>query len=961
MEAKLVFCTHALKAPALQLPPALSVDGTNVVFKCPAPLKDAGFPIAEGSFGVDMVLEQPQPQSFVQKLFSSSAADFTGKRKNLVVYNYGVRSTPRRQLMYGSNGNEGYAGKLIADAVQAGSGKGIFAISCYGLGPSDNIIDFTDKSNDLGTIVESVKEGPRVRMVGRPKVTSAADVRTLMGKIMANCESHFAPVLCEKQPSPELEALPPFMADCVILQLYRYEDDAGYDEYMEANSMTFVSLSDSERPALCGMENKSQFNFEKAQRFLTSAAGVVSSIRCSRLRIPFGKSKLSQLLRRAYNAEKGNPNNTLNAPTDTVFIIHAFSDAAWAEETYHCLSLSRRICSVVGSTGIGSATRDLAVDKWRLDQDVLELRDELLIARTVYDYKPCIYEQTKPIPNIKEEELKRINAITSKRQEARDKQLSLVRERAKQDADKIIKELEARTGTTLAALEATLEKKKKENEVLQVEREKRIQEYEQTLDKIRKKKEEEESACEKLKEEMQQLQQELSVRQGAIESKQKQLELVKLDKTKGREAIMREREAIQAMRQTVLEERRRQRKQWIGQIKDINEKVMEQLNLLNEERKKNNETTTAAEEAAEKAVMDDIKAIDDILPKLISLEDVPVNLEETEKIRRQFEETFAKEKQTYLAKLEEEKARKEKLERGLDAYRQRLLEAYQAKKQEKIHDAVTKVQHLSTLTDQVISYLRSGVRMNKINSKGQMRRGFYFLSEDYKRMHACDLDMQGAPISRKKPPVTIWLKDIKKVVIGMYTPSFINFAGEAQLAKSRQEAINDNGTYRHDAMQIITAANLGLNNYRSFALLLRGGKSLELVCEADSDCEAWLVALKRLLYVKSPVERLLEERMGGAKDPQPRGGDVVEMKWGGPLDIRNMRGFVSLSGEEATLCSENHIPPMLFLRVKQEMSEKGQRSTITVYDIRVSSGLDLFRSSKLYDFLCEKRIVPLPY
>ncbi|AAZ10284.1 hypothetical protein, conserved [Trypanosoma brucei brucei TREU927] len=963
MDAKLVFCAHSLKLPTLSIPPALSVDNETINFRCPEPLAEAGFPVPNASFTADVMMEQPQSRSIYQRVFATAARDFEG-RKNLVVFSYGVRSTPKRQLMFGSESGSGYAAKIIGDVVDVGATKGIFAISAYGVGSSEHLTDFTDENNEMGVIVESVKEGPRVRMVGRVRVTSSEDVRSVFNTVTKNYQKHFESVLRERQPTAELEALPPYMPESMILQLYRYDDEEAFSEYVEANSMTFVALGDSERPVLCGIEEETQQEYEKTQKVLASAVGIISSIRCNRLRIPFGKSKLSQLLRRAYNAEKGNPNNGYNEPTSTVFIIHAFTDAVWAEESYHCLLLSRRVSSVVGTSSIGSITRDLSVDKWRLDQDIMELRDELQIARTVYDYRPCIYDQPKPVQNIREEEQKRISAIVSKREEARERQLSLVREQAKQDADKIIKDLEARTGTTLSALEASLEAKMKENSALHADREKRIHEYEQTLEKIRKKKQEEESACEKLREEMLQLEQELSVRQNAIESKQKNLEMIKLDKSKGRDAVMRERQSIQAMRKTVLEERRRQRKQWINQIKEINAKVIDQVRMLAEERKKNGEQPTANEEAAEKAIIADVRTIEEYLPKLISLEDVPVNLEETEAIRRQFADVFAEEKKTYLARIEEEKARREKLERGLEVYRQRLLDTYQAKKKEKVHDAITKEQHLSSLVDQVITYLRNGVRMSKISSKGNIRRRFYFLSEDYKRIHSCEIDNQGAPISRKKPPVTIWLKDIKKVVIGVYTSSFTNFSSEAQLAKTRQEAVSDSGTYRQDPTQNITSANLGLHNYRSFALLLRGGKSLEVVCETDSDCEAWLVALKRLLQIKSPIERILEERMNGnttKESPSNTHEGAVDIKWGGSLDIHNMRGFVSLSSEEATLCSENHIPPALFLRMKQEMAEKAERNTITIYDVRVSSGLDLFRSGKLYDFLCEKRVIPLPY
>ncbi|RNC38841.1 putative kinesin [Trypanosoma cruzi] len=191
-----------------------------------------------------------------------------------------------------------------------------------------------------------------------------------------------------------------------------------------------------------------------------------------------------------------------------------------------------------------------------------------------------------------------------------------------------------------------------------------------------------------------------------------------------------------------------------------------------------------------------------------------------------------------------------------------MLDDYVAKKNEKLRDAEATERHLSSVVDQVLNYLRNGIRVTKIPRKGNACRRLYFLSEDCKRIHYCDLDHQGFPLNRKRPLVTTWICDIEKVLIGLSTTSFVNYSGEAQPAKTRQEAVFGNGTHRHDPTQNIAPSSLGTNNHRAFALLLRGGKSLEVVCETGSDCEAWPVALKRLLHLRTPAERLLEERRG---------------------------------------------------------------------------------------------------
>ncbi|RNC38964.1 hypothetical protein TcCL_NonESM11742 [Trypanosoma cruzi] len=108
--------------------------------------------------------------------------------------------------------------------------------------------------------------------------------------------------------------------------------------------------------------------------------------------------------------------------------------------------------------------------------------------------------------------MKRVNAIESNREEARERQLSVFCERAEHKAEKMAKELERRGGATLDEIERTLETKKRESGALQADRENRIWEYEHTVERIRKKKQDGESASERLRQAMQQPEQELGLR-----------------------------------------------------------------------------------------------------------------------------------------------------------------------------------------------------------------------------------------------------------------------------------------------------------------------------------------------------------------------------------------------------------------------------------------------------------------
>ncbi|PWU83009.1 hypothetical protein C3747_1024g1 [Trypanosoma cruzi] len=176
------------------------------------------------------------------------------------------------------------------------------------------------------------------------------------------------PVLCERQPTPELEATP-YLPDTVVLQLYRDDGEAEFAHYMDANSLTLVALGDTGRPALCGIDAAAQLHYEGAQRALVSAAGMSPAFAAVVCVFPSAcQNSVSCCAERTTRKKATAAIASLVLPK-TALLAHAFSDAVWVEESFHCFSMTRRVGNILVSTGIGSTTRDLAVDKWRLDQD----------------------------------------------------------------------------------------------------------------------------------------------------------------------------------------------------------------------------------------------------------------------------------------------------------------------------------------------------------------------------------------------------------------------------------------------------------------------------------------------------------------------------------------------------------------------------------------------------------------
>jgi hypothetical protein len=934
----------------------LTADG--LTFKTPQALVEAGFPVQGANFTFDSTGKNDNPQQLFAK-FGSPAATAFGQRQNLMVFGYGQRATVKRQNLFGTSANatSGFAYLMLKDILEkkgtAAAGGGVYTVSCYVLGSTENVVDLIDPNNEAATIVDTVKEGPRVRNVEIKFVSSPTDLAPIFASVAAGYEKHFSQVLQDDAGKDLSElTLPPYNPAHIIMEFCRFTDaDSANEGQPEVNSIHFVALGDSERPVLCGIDTAQLTQYERTHRTLSSVASVLGAIRCNRLRVPYGKSKLTAMMKRGYNGEKGNPHNEGNKPTFSILFLHVFTDDGHAEETYHTLAVGRKILSVLGGGGIGPMTRDLAVEKWRLEQDILELRDELTIAKAVHDYRPCIYDQPKPVQNIQEEEQKRITAIQKRREEAREKAQKEIAAKAKEEAERLIQQEEAKAAHTVDELQKMVDEKRQENERLQVERTKKVQEYERHLEKIQKKKNEEEAAVAQLKQEIKLLEEDLASQQEAVEKTKKQLEIATMDQAKGREAVLKEREAIKKRRAELYEERRKQREKWLKEIRETNALVLQQVAELTKEREAKQATDGTVDEEAEEteqSVREDIESIDKYLPKLISLDEVPADQEATDSIRRQLEEYFTQEKESYATKLETEKQRKAQLEKAVEQYRSRIVEHQSRQKKEHLAEAMKKENHLASLLDQVLQYLQQGVRMCKVSSTKNIRRRFFFLSEDCKRLYACELDEMGMPVNRRKPTTTVILKDVKKIILGQYTPSFVEFAGNPGThRKMRDEAMGPNGSFNPEPTAQLTPENFGRYQYRSFALDFRNGKTLELVCETDSDCEAWVVALKRLLGCKTPFE-MKKDRSGEIP------GCVIE--WGAPLDIRS-RAVNNLNADEATLCAEYHIAPQLYMRTKKEILEKSQHCLVTVYDVRVSSMLDLYRSQILYEFFTEKRLL----
>jgi hypothetical protein len=118
--------------------------------------------------------------------------------------------------------------------------------------------------------------------------------------------------------------------------------------------------------------------------------------------------------------------------------------------------------------------------------------------------------------------------------------------------------------------------------------------------------------------------------------------------------------------------------------------------------------------------------------------------------------------------------------------------------------------------------------------------------------------------------------------------------------------------------------------YRSFTLFYGSGNdSLDVMAENEADFEALLIGLSALLH--------------------------VEPRFGYGIDVSSEPGFFELDLDEVELCQSYHMSPYYYNEACGIiMQEQRRRGYVTIYDVRVATGLDILRCIKIHQILFSK-------
>lgn len=216
-----------------------------------------------------------------------------------------------------------------------------------------------------------------------------------------------------------------------------------------------------------------------------------------------------------------------------------------------------------------------------------------------------------------------------------------------------------------------------------------------------------------------------------------------------------------------------------------------------------------------------------------------------------------------------------------------------------------------TLIGEILSYAQYGCKMLKYGRSGAPHyRVFYILTSDDGTSRLCwDEEDDGSRLGKGS---TIPLESVVRVILGQFTPIFRRIPG------------ND-GFYTSFSIEYISRQQT---------------RTLDLVCDTDAELESWVIAICYLTK-KNPAYA----------EPNRH--------------FSSLPNVGLLQPREAYLCAKWYISPDTFMAIKRRIDEASFRTRsqvvrLTPGDLRIISGIDIFRSCALWEYLCSEGKVANP-
>jgi hypothetical protein len=225
--------------------------------------------------------------------------------------------------------------------------------------------------------------------------------------------------------------------------------------------------------------------------------------------------------------------------------------------------------------------------------------------------------------------------------------------------------------------------------------------------------------------------------------------------------------------------------------------------------------------------------------------------------------------------------------------------------------------HLAELLEQILEYLEYGSIAYVIETSGEpeIKKRHLYIGNKRKTINLCEYKSDGGP-DRSKAVEICKISDITKMVMGQFSKGFLKALEGAPMVPQ--------GTTMPESSAKISLSSLPIFFYRSITIAAKKEDVIDFVLDADTDFEAWVVTLHRVT--------------------------LMDLVWGGLLDVTSSKEAARLNEEERKLCIENHIIPATYLQTKQDvLHSKEPQMFYTLLDFRSIASMDLYHSQKLFE------------
>eukprot|EP00906_Rhabdomonas_costata_P004054 RCo006076 len=168
-------------------------------FACPGELRKAGFPVSEGQFAFEHIFENDvSAKQIYDSMVQEMTQRFFTERQSNVVFTYGQRGTPKRQLLFGGScgisetisESCGLAQLALHQIFASGDSPDVLCLQAFVLGVNEQVVDLQDPENCQARFSDP-SAAPRLLDVSKVRVRSYSAAVEALLKITQNVEDIF--------------------------------------------------------------------------------------------------------------------------------------------------------------------------------------------------------------------------------------------------------------------------------------------------------------------------------------------------------------------------------------------------------------------------------------------------------------------------------------------------------------------------------------------------------------------------------------------------------------------------------------------------------------------------------------------------------------------------------------------------------------------------------------------------